>query len=190
MLADLVKKNRSYRRFFEDEPVAPAVLRELVDLARLSPSAANLQPLRFFLSCDPKTNANIFQSLAWAGYLPDWPGPAAGERPAAYIVVLGDKERSKNFACDHGIVAQTMLLGAVEKGLGGCMLGAIDKDKLRGALRIPERYEIMLVVALGRPKETVVIEPVAADGDIKYTRDEKGVHHVPKRSLNDLIIAF
>jgi len=185
---DLVLKNRSYRRFAESETISLGTLKELVDLGRLSASAANLQPLKFVLSHTSGTNAAIFSCLAWAGYLTDWPGPAEGERPAGYIVMVGDTAIRKTFDCDHGIAAQSILLGAVEKGLGGCMIGAIDRDKLRAALKLPEQYEILLVLALGKPTEHVVIDSVGKDGSIKYWRDGKGVHHVPKRALDDIIL--
>ncbi len=187
-IMELLRKNRSFRRFHQDRPVERETLRELVKLARLSPSAANRQPIKFMLSRDPRMNALVFPHLAWAGYLEDWPGPSEGERPAAYIIILGDTEISASIKWDHGIVAQSMLLGAAEKGLGGCMIGSIDRKGLRAALAIPGRYEILLVLALGVPKETVVLETVGADGDIKYWRDEEGVHHVPKRPLDELII--
>lgn len=188
MLYDLVLKNRSYRRFYEDVSISLDTLRELVNLARLTASARNMQPLKYVLCCDRDTNAAIFSTLAWAGYLADWPGPVEGERPSAYIVVLGDKTLSQSFGVDHGIAMQTILLGATEKGLGGCMIGSIQREKLRQILNIPEQYEILNVVALGKPKETVVIDPVGPDGNIKYWRDKDQVHHVPKRSLAELII--
>jgi nitroreductase len=187
-IKELVAKNRSYRRFCEDVPVEYKTLKELVDLARLSASAGNLQPLRYVLSCEPKKNALIFPHLAWAMYLKDWPGPAEGERPSAYIVILEDKQVEHPLHCDHGIAAQSILLGATEKGLGGCIIGAINKPKLRRALNIPERYELLLVLALGKPRERVVIEKLKPDGSIKYWRDSKGLHHVPKRSLKDIIL--
>jgi nitroreductase len=188
MLEDLIRKNRSYRRFHQDVPVELGTLRELVNLARLSASGSNLQPLKFVLSCDPATNASIFPLTHWAGYLKDWPGPEEGERPAAYVVILGDTEVRKSFGCDHGIAAQSIMLGAVERGLGGCMIGSVDHLGLREALGIAERYEILLVLALGKPKETVVLEDVGPDGDVKYYRDDQGVHHVPKRPLAELIL--
>jgi nitroreductase len=188
MLEDLVRKNRSYRRFHQDVLVDLETLRALVNLARLSASANNLQPLKYILSCQPETNARIFPHTRWAGYLKDWPGPAEGERPAAYVVILGDTEIRKSFGCDHGIAAQSIMLGATERGLGGCMIGSIDHDGLRQVLDIPEQYEILLVLALGKPKETVVLEEVGSDGDVRYYRDAEGVHHVPKRSLDELIL--
>ena len=188
MLEDLVRKNRSYRRFHQDVLVDLETLRALVNLARLSASANNLQPLKYILSCQPETNARIFPHTRWAGYLKDWPGPAEGERPAAYVVILGDTEIRKSFGCDHGIAAQSIMLGATERGLGGCMIGSIDHDGLRQVLDIPEQYEILLVLALGKPKETVVLEEVGSDGDVRYYRDAEGVQHVPKRSLDELIL--
>jgi len=187
-LRELVLKSRSYRRFDENESISEETLRELVDLARFSPSAANLQPLRFILSTDSEKNARIFSCLAWAGYLKDWPGPSEGERPSAYIVILGDTAVARSFGCDHGIAAQSILLGAVERGLGGCMIASIKREALRQTLSIPEQYEILLVLALGRPRETVVLEPLGPEGSIRYWRDEKDVHHVPKRSLSDLFL--
>ncbi|KPJ66105.1 nitroreductase [candidate division WOR-1 bacterium DG_54_3] len=188
MLKGLILKNRSYRRFFQEKPSKLEILRELIDLARLSPSASNLQPLKYILSNDPKKNDLIFPHLAWAGYLKDWPGPSEGERPSAYIIILGDTKISKSFGCDHGIAAQTILLGATEKGLGGCMIASIDEAGLRKALEIPNQYEILLVLALGKPKEKVKVEKVGPSGDIKYWRDKEGIHHVPKRSLQEIIL--
>lgn len=187
MIRDLIEKSRSYRRFHQDSVPDIETLRELVDLARLSPSAANLQPLKYILSCDPEKNAVIFPHLAWAGYLKDWPCPAEGERPTAYIIICCDTEISKASDCDHGIAAQSILLGAVEKGLGGCMIGSVQRDELAEALSVPDQYKILLVLALGKPCETVQLEDAGPDGDIKYWRDEGGVHHVPKRTLDEII---
>ncbi len=147
-----------------------------------------MQPLKYVLSCEPQKNALIFPHLAWAGYLKDWPGPCEGERPSAYIIILGDTRISKSFGCDHGIAAQSILLGATERGLGGCIIGTVQREQLHKALDIPSAYQILLVLALGKPKEKVVLESVGPDGNIKYWRDSKGVHHVPKRALDDIIL--
>lgn len=187
-LIDLLLRCRSYRRFHEAEAVPMAVLEQLVGLARLTASAGNLQPLRYALVCDRAVNAAVFETLGWAAYLKDWSGPAEGERPAAYIVLFGDGRHKKTAAWDLGIAAQTILLGAVEKGLGGVIIGTVDKAKLAGIVTAPEGFEILVVLALGKPKEQVVIEPVGEDGDIRYWRDAAGVHHVPKRALSDLIV--
>lgn len=190
MIKDLILQNRSYRRFHQEVAIDYATLRDLVDLARHSASARNLQPLKFILSCDADTNALIFPNLHWAGYLTDWPGPVEGEKPSAYIIILGDKDIATSFGCDHGIAAQSIMLGAIDKGLGGCIIASIERKEQAGALNILPRYEILLVLALGKPRETVVIEDMKPDGDIKYWRDSSGIHHVPKRLLDDLIIAL
>jgi len=188
MIKNLIKKNRTYRRFYEDFVIQRKTLEELVDLARLSASASNRQSLRYILSHQKSKNELIFSALGWAGYIKDWPGPIDGEKPSAYIVMLNDKEVSKYYWCDPGIAAQSILLGATEKGLGGCIFGSVNRDELSSVLKIEERYEILYVLAIGKPKEKVVIETVNPDGDIKYWRDEKGVHHVPKRSLKGIIL--
>jgi len=188
MVRDLLLKNRSYRRFHQEVVIGAEVLRELIDLTRLSASARNAQPLKYMLSCEPEKNAAIFKTLAWAGYLKGWSGPVEGERPSAYIVILGDTDVSPTFGCDHGIAVQSMLLGAVERGFGGCMIGSIQRPALKELLHIPANFEILLVLALGKPKETVVLDAVGPDGDIKYWRDEVQVHHVPKRALDEIIL--
>jgi len=187
MVYDIIKKNRSYRRFHQDRVIDGDRLRSLVELARLSPSAANLQPLKYILSWEPEKNAMIFPFLGWAGYLKDWDGPVEGERPSAYIVILGDKEITDNFGVNHGIAAQSILVGATEMGLGGCIIGTVQRERLRALFRLPGRYEVLLVIALGVPREDVVIEDIK-DGDVHYWRDEAGVHHVPKRKLDDIIL--
>jgi nitroreductase len=188
MIRDLILKNRSYRRFAQSEGIDRETLRELVDLARMSPSGANAQPLKYILSAEPEQNALVFQHLAWAGYLKDWPGPEQGERPAAYIIILGDTRLKPEFGVDPGIAAQSILLGAVERGLGGCILASIKRQELARDLDIPEHFQILLVIALGVPVEQVRLEAMGADGDIKYWRDDQGVHHVPKRTLDELIV--
>lgn len=187
-LRELVLRNRSFRRFHQEVSIELETLRGLVDLARLSASGGNHQPLKYVLSCDPETNAAIFPQLGWAAYLRDWPGPVEGERPSAYILILGDRRIRESFGPDPGIAAQSILLGATEAGLGGCIIATIRKESLRQALRIPKHFEILLVLALGSPKETVRIEAVGPEGDIRYWRDAQGVHHVPKRSLEEVIV--
>lgn len=188
MILDLVKKNRSYRRFDQRAAVETETLRELVECARLAPSGRNVQPYRYVLSSEPARNAAIFECLAWAAYLADWPGPVEGERPSAYVVAVLDTQVSLAPGFDLGLSLQSMLLAAVERGLGGCIISSVRRDDLRKVLNLAPRYEIQCVVALGKPVETVVIEPLSPSGDIHYWRDEQGVHHVPKRSLDDLIL--
>ena len=157
MIKDLILKNRSYRRFHQDVPISMDMLKELVDLARISNSGANKQPLKYILVCDPGINAKIFDQIGWAGALRDWPGPEDGERPTAYIIVLRDTAIGMA-GVDHGIACTNILLGAVEKGFGGCMLATVKKSEVTAILDIDENYEILLVVALGKPKELVQLD--------------------------------
>ncbi|MCI8623012.1 MAG: nitroreductase family protein [Provencibacterium sp.] len=190
MLKEWITANRSYRRFEESSRIAPETLLELAELARLTGSAANLQPLRFLPIHTPEGCARVFPALGWAGYLKDWEGPKPGERPAAYLLLFADRQVSQNAQLDAGLAAQSILLGAVERKLGGCMLGNVRRGELMESLGIdPERYELLLVIALGVPAERVTIEPMPADGDIRYWRDEAGGHHVPKRALEDLLLS-
>ncbi len=185
---DLVVQNRSCRRFDNAHKIEEKTLRQLVELARNCASAANLQPLKYVICRDEQKNKEVFSCLGWAAYLKDWKGPKKEERPAAYIVILGDHHISDKFWCDHGISAQTLLLGARSIGLGGCMFGSVNAKKLKQHLNIDDHLEVKLVVALGKPVEEICIDEVGEDGNIKYWRDELQVHHVPKRKLDDLII--
>lgn len=187
-LRELVSRTRSYRRFYESHALSPAILEDLVDTARLTASASNLQPLRYILCTDPEMNARIFPLLSWAAHLQDWPGPERGERPAGYIVMLGDALHAQTAAWDMGVAAQTIMLGAMELGLGGCMIASVHKNELSKLLQAPEGFDVLLVIALGKPKEKVVLEQMRPDGDVRYWRDEKGTHHVPKRALESIIV--
>jgi nitroreductase len=185
----LVTRCRSYRRFDSTAAITEQTLRDLVSLARRTASGANRQPLRYVLSCTAKGNDLVFPTLAWAGYLPEWGGPKEGERPTAYIVVLLDTRVSSAADIDVGIACQTMLLGAVERGLGGCIFGAVKRGELASRLSLPEHLAISVVIALGKPVEKVVLEGLPTDGSIKYYREPDGTHHVPKRPLEDLVVS-
>lgn len=185
---DLVLANRSYRRFDGEHAIGASVLRDLVDLARTTPSAGNRQPVKFVLSCSAEGNALVYETLAWAAYLPEWKGPAPHERPTGYVVMLLDTSITQSADIDVGIVAQTILLGAVERGLGGCMFANVKREELARRLGLPDTLKVALVIALGRPVEKVVLEELAPDGSVKYWREPDGTHHVPKRRLDDLVL--
>ena len=185
---DLIKRNRSYRRFRQDHTIEIVTLKELVDFARLSASSGNIQGLKFLLSVDEQKNSKIFKHLKWAYYLKNWDGPGEGERPTGYIIILGDTEIHSTIEVDVGIAAQSILLGAVERGLGGCMIGSLNRPGLRKDLKIPLKYQIPLVIALGEPGEEIVLEQVDETGNIQYWRDMNDVHHVPKRSLDEIVL--
>lgn len=184
----LVEQNRSCRRFDNSHKLEQSLLKQLVNLARQTASAANLQPLKYIICCDDNKNQEIFSCLGWAAYLTDWKGPEKKERPSGYIIILGDHSITDNFWCDHGIAAQTILLGARSMGLAGCIFGSVNTPKLKKHLNITDLFEIKLVLAIGKPIEQHKIEEPGKDNDIKYYRDADQVHHVPKRKLDDIII--
>jgi nitroreductase len=186
-LKELVLKTRSYRRFDESYQIDNQTIESFIDLARLSSSGANKQPLKYLCYNTAKDCERVFPYLAWAGYLTDWQGPEKGERPTAYIIILGDKSISDIFGVDHGIAAHSILLGATDKGLGGCIIASIKREELSNELSIPDNFETLLIIALGKPVENVIIEDMK-DADVKYWRDKNKNHHVPKRSLKELII--
>lgn len=188
MLKDLVLKNRSYRRFHQEIAVSNTDLVELIDLARLAPSAKNNQPLKYYISNTADINNKIFKTLAWAGYLTDWAGPIDGERPRAYIVVFLDKNITDNNYCDHGLAVQNILLGAVEKQLGGCIIAAFNRKKISSIINTDTNLEPILVLAIGKPKEEVNLYEINSTDEVKYWRNNDQIHQVPKRKLNDIII--
>jgi len=189
MFKDLVLKCRSYRRFYQDVALDNKTLRELVDLARNSASAVNRQPLKYLISGSPEKNALIFSTLHWAGTLKTWPGPVEGERPSGYIIILGDKEIGAGFGLDPGIAAQTILLGAVEKGFGGCMLGAVDKDNLRQLFEYSGRIRNCAGRSARQTEGKDHPGNMTPADSFNYWRDKDEGHHVPKRQLKDIIVA-
>ncbi len=193
MIADWVGRTRTVRRFQEERVLDLARLHQWVDLARLGGSARNGQVLKYMVVTAEALRHKLFPLLGWAGYLTDWPGPAAGERPSAYIVCLLDTELRKGAEseayCDLGIATQNLLLGAAEQGVYGCRIAAFAHDPVHRLLQLENRFKVLLVVALGYPAESVVLEELGPQGDIRYWHDEHGVHHVPKRALAELLVA-
>ena len=186
MIKDLTLKNRSYRRFYEDKKISMDTLKELVEIAHNTASAANKQPLRYKLINDEIGNENVFECLGWAGYFKDWNGPKKGERPTGYVIII--TKVGVNSAWDEGIAGQTMLLAATQMGMGGCFIGNVDREKLAKIINLPQDMLIKLVIALGYPKEEVVLEEISSDGDHQYYRDQNQVHHVPKVRIEDIIL--
>ena len=161
-------------------------MRDIVSAVRLAPSAANLQRVRVAIVNDSLQNDRMFETLSFAAYLKDWAGPAKGERPVAYAVIATEREPDVNLAMDIGLATEAMILVARERGIGACLFRSFKPDAVSNVLNKPG-YIPVLVVAFGYPAEQVVIDPVR-DGDVKYWRDENGVHHVPKLSLDEIIL--
>lgn len=186
-LKELVKVSRSYRKFVHDFKVSENLLLEMVDMARLTPSSKNVQPLKYLLVHRESDTELVFAQLKWAWYLKDWNGPAAEERPAAYIVMLLDKNLNDQAEFDAGIAAQTILLAAAEMGLGGCIIRTFNRYELRRYFQMPENMETVLIIALGKPAQEIVIDEIVKDQSTAYYTDEDHKHHVPKRTLKDII---
>ena len=191
MIKDLVRKNRSYRGYDESRKITEDELKELVDTARVAGSAANLQPLKYRLVCSEAEVAKLNGITRWGKMLKDIELPHKGKYPTAYIVICVDTDIVKipeNANTDIGIAAQTILLAAVEQGFGGCMIGNYEKAQAAEALGLPGRYVPQLIVAIGKPDETVVLTDTGEDGSVKYYRDADDVHYVPKRRLEDILL--
>lgn len=191
MLKDLLKKSRSYRGYDENRRFTREELMELVECTRLCPSSSNMQPLKYYLAWEREDVDKIQMMTRWAGAITDRKLPCEGMCPTAFIVICQDTRISENttaFLKDVGIVAQTMLLAAAEKELGGCMIGSFNKEGVRESLGLAEYLAPHLVVALGAPAEVIELEDAPEGGSVKYYRDEKDVHHVPKRMLSELIL--
>ena len=188
MLKDLVKQNRSYRSFDGSFEITRETLLDLADCARFTPSSINMQPFQYFLSYKPETNDIIYPLTAWARLLPGFEGPAEGHRPTAYIIVCTDTTigPETRFRTDVGIVSQTIMLAAAEKGFGGCMIGNYNPKKVSEALNLPENLVPSLILALGKPDETIIMTELEKGGNARYYRDENGQHYVPKRKLEDI----
>ncbi len=187
-IKDLVLKNRSYRKFHANQKVGVDTLRQLVDLARTTPSSKNKQPLKYLLVHEQQDADFVFDQLRWAWYLKDWNGPAVDERPPAYIVVVLDTELNDNALIDVGIASQTILLGAVEKQMGGCIIRTVNTYAISRHFKLPSHYEVVQVLALGYPMQEVCMTDISADESIEYFTNKQGHHCVPKRSLDDIII--
>lgn len=186
MIKELILKSRSYRRFWEEKRVDASILEEIVDNIRLTSSARNIQPLKYATITDSQSCETVFSTLSWAGYIENG-APKEGERPSGYIIILNDKSIAPSSLWDQGIVCQTASLCAVEKGLGCCIIASVNREKFGNEFALPDNLEIALVLAVGYPKEEVVITEMK-NNDYKYYRDENGVHYVPKRSFDEVCI--
>ncbi len=186
MLLDLVKRARSYRRYDPTKPLSKDDLKAFVEAARLTPSAGNLQRLRYLAVTEKSEVLTLTKEVKWAGYLSDWDGPADSEAPAAYLILLSPESTGVS-QIDVGIAAETILLAAAEAGVGGCMILNFPREALTERYKLASNYKIELVISLGVPAEKVEIETMKED-NVRYYRDENDVHHVPKRALSEVFL--
>lgn len=191
MLKDLLISCRSYRGFDESRRIRKEELLELVNLTRYSAASMNIQPLKYRLICEKEEVDRMQPLTGWAKQMPQMTLPHPGKCPTAFVIICQDTSVDPamgKFQRDVGIVAQTMLLAATEKGLGGCMIGSFNAGQVAKEFELPENIKPMLVVAFGKPDEKVVLTDIPEDGNFKYYRDENDVHYVPKRSLEEIVL--
>ena len=191
ILKELLEKDRSYRGYDETIELTKEELMDMVDCTRFCPSSVNKQPLQYYLAWKKETVDKIQQTTGWAKGLPELKLPHDGMCPTAFIVICQDTridESLTRYQRDVGIVAHTILLRAVEMGFGGCMIGNFRLAELKESLSLPEYLAPMLVVALGKPKETIILKEVGKGEDVGYYRDDQDIHYVPKRKLEDIVL--
>lgn len=186
---ELVTKARTCRRYHQDKLVPMELLMEIIDTARLTPSASNAQPLRYALSTSAEVNAQLYSMVGWAPAIDNWNGPAEGERPVAYIVIAADTKSPVPPEMDAGIGALAIQLGLAEKGIGCCIFNHFDAAAVHAAVGLRRYVAVQLVIAIGYPAETAIIEELRKGQPFQYHRDEQGQHYVPKRLLNDIVMS-
>lgn len=189
MFTELVTASRSVRSFKPNSSVSEETLKELIDVARKTPAAMNLQVLKYKLITDKEGISDMLSITRWATNL-NVKLPPKGHEPAAFIIICHDTRIAQErpiFMIDVGISAQTILLAAKERGLGGCLIGSAASETISKTFNIPEYLTPKLVIGLGVPDEEIVLEDTTEE-KTTYYRDEAGIHHVPKRALDDVII--
>lgn len=187
MFSDLVKATRSFRNFDPSYRLSDDLMTGLIELCRYTPSTANSQSIKFAYACSEEACVKVFPMLGWAGYIKENKPPYDGNVPAGYILICFDTDISPEIEIDAGICAQTIVLGAMDMGIGACMIGSFDKKKASELFNLPSNIKPRLMIALGRPKETVEIVDIK-DGDVRYYRDGKEKHFVPKRTVSELTL--
>lgn len=191
MLKDLVLKNRSYRGYDPSVKVPDEDIFEMIDCARLTASSRNAQPLKYFIASDDETAKTLLGQVKFGRHLAHLNLPFPGTEPPAYIVICQDMNISSGdaaFTKDIGIAAEAITLAATEMGYGACMIANFNPEKTREALGLAPDMAVRLVISLGKPAEDIRITDINEDGDFNYYRDSDGVHWVPKRRLEDIII--
>lgn len=181
--------NRRTIRSFKNEPLKKEDLDYIANCARIAPSAANLQPLKFCIITEKASK--IFEHIKWAGYLSNW-NPTQKEAPPAYLAILGDTSiKTDGFDLDAGICGATICYAAMEKGISSCWLGAINREKISEILELSKDLKLLYLIALGKPNqksfECELDKSKAHKDAIKYHMDLNGDVFVPKKSFCDTV---
>ena len=188
LIETLIKKDRTYRRVDESVAIDRLQILRWLDVVRQTPSARNIQPLKYIIITDEALCHEITELQHWAAMLPEWDGPAVGERPRAYLLQLIDTDIAPAARFDEGIQLQTLGLLATDAGYGVCIFAGHGKGEITRRLDLPTHLSINAIVAIGKPAEEVILEEARSPEDVRYWRDEEGRHHVPKRPLSEIII--
>lgn len=183
---ELIQNRRTIRKFLQ-KPIPAERLRAYIDCARLAPSGANLQPLRYVLVHTPEMVEKLFPLVRWAAYLaPDY-NPKEEERPTAFIAVAAELSvRKSGYEADMGAAVENMILAAEEDGIGSCWMGAIDYEKISTLLELSDSQKLLCVVAMGY-KDEQPEEVCVAEGDVKYYLKD-GTLRVPKRPMDEVLL--
>ncbi len=187
----LIEGARTYRRY-SGQSVPVGVLRELVEAARFAPTGNNTQLLRFRLVSaeDSEAAEKVFSHLHWAGALKDWDGPVDGEKPGGYVIICLPQKLAANPVrlIDVGIASQSVVLAAAARGLGACMHKSYDACLVDELGLTEAGYAVSMVIALGPRGEKVEVEPATTEHGLTYWREADGSHHVPKLTVDDLLL--
>lgn len=188
MIKELLYNTRSCRTFDESRKVTREELLDMVDCARVAPASMNLQPLTYRLVYSRDELDAVQPLTGWGAALPELKLPPEGHRPQAFVVICQDAERfgEKPLDRDVGIAAMAIYMRAAELGLSGCMIGNFKKDALAQTLSLGASVKPLLLIGLGKADEERKLTDVK-DGSTRYYRED-GIHYVPKRSLDDIII--
>ena len=182
----LIKNTRATRRFEQNFKVKNDDLVEIIDLVRTTSSSKNMQPLKYIIITNDEKKEAVYKPLVWAAHLKDW-DQAKDEKPSAYILILNDTAIDGIALIDAGIALQTIMLALKSKGLDGCPLASIDKVMYKKIFELDENLEPFLIIAIGKSSENIKV--VDVKDDTNYYRDKEQNHFVPKRKLEDVLIA-
>lgn len=183
---DLLAARRTYRRFAQ-KPVPQDVVEDIIEAVRLSSCGANRQAIRLVIVQKPEDVARVQPLVKWAAYLPPEQGtPKADELPTLYAAVVQETAIPGDLDTDAGIALANLTLAAWDKGVGSCIMGAIDRPRLTELLGLSATEKLHTMVAFGYPVHAARVVPMTAETGVKYYLDENRDYCVPKRSADEI----
>ncbi len=185
-LAKLVETTRCTRRFKPDIEISKKDLEEIINLARITSSAKNMQPLKYIIVTEKKLVSRLSSTSKWAAHLTSW-NQSKSEQPSAFIILVNDTTIDGISMVDAGISLQTIMLAARSKGYASCTLASIDKDICKNEFNLDDSLQPMLGIAIGIEDEIINLVDIK-DADTNYYRNKKDEHCVPKRTLDEIIL--